>query len=198
MTFPLGLQGPEGATEIDADEAADLIPDLSLRSELNEFEALNIAQAQVWARRSRLMRSELLTDRALRELHRRMFGRVWRWAGSYRRTEKNIGAAPYLISSRVRGLAGDAAAWLEFGSYPDLEICARFHHRLVAIHPFPNGNGRHARLAADLLAEQLGRKALSWGAGCIEAIGPLRARYLTALRSADAGDIAPLVGFIDS
>jgi Fic-DOC domain mobile mystery protein B len=184
---------PEGATEIDPEEAHGLIPDITTRAELDQFEALNIAAADLWAGRSRMIRSSLLADSTLRELHRQMFRGVWRWAGRYRITEKNISASPSQISTRVRQLCDDARAWIEFNSYPPAEIVTRLHHQLVWIHPFPNGNGRHARLAADLLALQLGQPRSDWGSTTPETA---RDSYLAALRQADAGDLAPLMAFM--
>jgi Fic-DOC domain mobile mystery protein B len=174
------------------------MPDhISTRGELNAWEQLNIARGAEWLAKRR--RSEpLLTQRVLRELHRRMFSDTWTWAGEYRQTLKNLGVPPETILDQLHHLLGDARYWIEHGSYGVDEIGCRFHHRLVAIHPFPNGNGRHARLLADALLHQMGAEAFTWGSGSIDEQGVVRDRYLRALRSADDGDYAPLRAFVRS
>jgi Fic-DOC domain mobile mystery protein B len=127
-----------------------------------------------------------------------MFGEIWSWAGHVRRSEKNIGVDRQMIRVEVRNLIEDARVWREREVHSADEIAVRFHHRLVAIHPFPNGNGRHARLMADLLAMQAGRPAFSWGGGRLASTSELRTAYITALRKADGGDMAPLLEFARS
>ena len=139
-----------------------------------------------------------LDERFVLHLHKRMFGDVWNWAGKFRLTERNIGFNPYQIGPELRSLVDEARYWLVHDSFPPDELVARFHHRLVLIHPFPNGNGRHGRLAADLLARQLGRPPFSWGAGDLIGTGEIRKRYVAALRSADSHDLGPLLDFIRS
>jgi Fic-DOC domain mobile mystery protein B len=133
-----------------------------------------------------------------KELHRRMFNNTWRWAGRFRKSLKNIGVAPHLIQEALLNLLGDANYWLEHETYPLDEAAARFHHRLVSIHPFPNGNGRHARLAADALVVSVGSPVLTWGSGDLTRDGTARSSYLRALREADNGNIADLVRFARS
>jgi len=144
------------STPLDEEEKQGLIPSwVTFRSELNEIEQENIARGTVWAfRQIRKPAQEILDEAFVRAVHKRMLGYVWNWAGTFRTTEKNIGVAPYQIAADLRNLLDDAKAWLEFGSYSPDELLARFHHRLVAIHPFANGNGRHARLMVDLLAHR--------------------------------------------
>jgi Fic-DOC domain mobile mystery protein B len=189
---------PEGATPIDADEAQGLIPNIATQGELNEFEAANIVEGAAWARRSRRIRSDLLDQDTLRLLHRQMFGEVWKWAGAYRTTEKNIGSPAWQISTNLKNLEDDVKAWVEHKSYPPDEIAARFHHRLVLIHPFVNGNGRFARLATDLLCEQQGWTVSSWGSTDLVKQSQTRYDYIQALRAADAGDYGPLRAFMYS
>lgn len=187
-------------TELSAEERLDLIPSLATRAELNKAERLNINTARVWTmRRGSLRRPDLLTDSFARELHRRMFHQVWRWAGQYRLTDKNLGWEVFRISEGVRNVFDDAQAWCEHSTFPLPELAVRLHHRLVAIHPWPNGNGRHARLMADLVVASRGGDDLRWGAGAnLDAMGELRTRYIAALHRADAGDFAPLVQFAQS
>lgn len=132
------------------------------------------------------------------ELHSRMLGDVWSWAGTFRRTERNIGIEAYRIGIELRDLLDDVRYWVANSIYPPDEIALRFHHRLVAIHSFPNGNGRHARLMADLLIERLDGKPFSWGGGNLADIGEMRRRYVGALRSADNHDVGPLIAFARS
>lgn len=192
----------DGSTPIDDDERDALIPGhIHTRTELNQWEALNIAQAHQWLGRRRA--SNVLSVEFLRELHRRMFGRTWKWAGTFRKSEKNVSpyhwtAAPQLLQD----LIGNTEAQLEAssGAAQDIdEIAMRFHYQLVRIHPWPNGNGRHARLATDELLKQLHRPRFSWGGGRdLETAGDARVDYIAALRHADAGDFTLLRSFVRS
>lgn len=192
--------GGDDSTPLDEEEKEGLIPSwVTFRRELNEVEQENIAIATVWAfRQVRRPSMEILNEQFIRNLHKRMFGRVWKWAGTFRNTEKKIGVAPYQIAPDLRNLLDDAKAWLEFESYPPDELLARFHHRLVAIHPFANGNGRHARLMADLLASRLGLAALTWGGRELTTTSELRTRYIDALHLADRGQYKALSEFMRS
>jgi Fic-DOC domain mobile mystery protein B len=134
----------------------------------------------------------------MRKLHEKMFDQTWRWAGEYRRSERNIGVPVHQIRDRLVVLLGDVRFWLERGTYPPDEIAVRFHHKLALIHPFPNGNGRHARLIANVLVLKLGRPELTWGAANLVAEGSMRRAYLDALDAADRGDIQPLLKFARS
>lgn len=194
------FQASDHETELTAEEKLALVPSLSTRTELNAVERLNINSARVWALRKRnLQRSDLLTDAFARDLHRRMFNQVWRWAGRYRTTERNLGWEPHKIPEGMRNLFDDARAWINFDTYGALEIAVRLHHRLVVIHPWSNGNGRHARLMADIVMAVNGARELTWGAASDLTISSdVRARYIDALRRADDGDFAPLIAFAQS
>lgn len=195
---------PEGTTPLEPDERAGLIPTfVTTRADLNLVEQAGIADAMVAMRRRRPSVNQVLDDVFVRALHRRMFGGVWRWAGRYRATERNIGVDPRQIAVAVRDLVGDAAYWVApeaAWSTPDESVC-RVHHRLVSIHPFPNGNGRHARLYCDLLMRALGGEPFTWGGRAdLEHASPDRDAYLLALRAADRNpeDLAGLVTFARS
>ena len=178
------------------EEMRGLIPAyIAYRSELNEAEQENIARAQDWAL---ARKRDPLSEKFIRELHRRMLGEVWKWAGKFRTSERNLGIPFYEIPLALRQLLDDTQAWIEFESYPPDEIAVRFHHRLVQIHPFPNGNGRHARLAADLVVMRLGRERFSWGMESLRVASTTRQRYITVLQTADNFDIRPLLGFARS
>jgi len=188
--------GDDANTPLVAEEREQLIPSyITLRHELNEAEQVNIAAALGWAD---VRRRDVLDREVLSELHRRMFGDVWRWAGRYRTTARNIGVDAHRIGMDVQRAIDDACYWIEHGTYPPDEIAVRFSHRLVAIHPFPNGNGRFSRLAGDLLARQLGRPNLTWGRVSLVDPGETRARYVEALQAADRHDIGPLLLFARS
>jgi Fic-DOC domain mobile mystery protein B len=190
--FPEG----EGNTPLSDDERADLIPNLATKEELNEWERQNILEAYAWARApNSLRRRDPLAESYVRELHRRMFDQTWRWAGAYRTTEKNIGVPHQEIRETLAALLDDARYWLEHGTYPPDELAMRFHHRLVFIHPFANGNGRHARLTADVLAQRQGRQVFTWGGADLVGADDFRRRYIDALRASDEHDIGPLLAF---
>jgi Fic-DOC domain mobile mystery protein B len=189
----------DGKTPLSPDEQDDLIPNLATRDELNEWERQNILEAYEWALREKgADRLGPLTEPYVRELHRRMFDQTWKWAGRYRTTEKNIGIASYQIQSTLAALLGDAHYWLEHETFLPDEISVRFHHRLVFIHPFSNGNGRHARLMADVLALRQGRPVFTWGGAELARAGDFRRIYIEALRAADKNDIGPLLKFARS
>jgi fido (protein-threonine AMPylation protein) len=166
-----------GNTSLSPEEQDDLIPDLSTREELNEWERQNIIEAYAWVFEPRnLRRNDPLTEPYVRELHRRMFDQTW----------------------KLPALLGDARYWLEHQTFPADEFAVRFHHRLVWIHPFANGNGRHARVMADILVQRQGRPVFTWGGASIVPPGEFRSRYLQALRAADASDIHPILKFARS
>lgn len=183
----------ENATPLTRAERADLIPThISLRSELNELEQKNIARAYQWA----FSRKRQVVDETfLKGLHRRMFNAVWRWAGNYRISDRNFGVKPYLIQPELHLIMGDIRHAIEHNSYAPDELAIRFKHRVVTVHPFPNGNGRWSRLAADLLIVQQGGARFTWGGTRLEAEGDVRKRYIDALRAADDHDINPLIRF---
>lgn len=192
----INLDYPTGATPLDGDELASLIPGhITTQGELNEWEQLNIVQGENWARKQR---KEILNEAFLRLLHRQMFGETWKWAGEFRKSDKNIGVDWLKIGVELKKLLDDTHFQIEHASYPPDEIAVRFHHRLVAIHPFPNGNGRHARLMADLLIERLGRPRFSWGSHSLVDASATRQQYIAALQAADCRDIAPLLAFARS
>lgn len=193
---------PFGATPIDLDEAEGLLhPHVSTRAELNELEEANIQVGLEWALARAVVgrrRLDALAEGFLFELHRRMFGSVWKWAGQVRTSDKNIGVDKYTIRPEVRKLIEDARYWREHHTYGPDELAVRFHHRLVAIHPFANGNGRHARLMADLIVQQLHGHPFTWGGGSLMETSALRKAYITALRDADQGILEPLIKFARS
>jgi Fic-DOC domain mobile mystery protein B len=189
-----------GATPLDPDETAGLIPSwVATRADLNEAEQQNILRGLSRPRWRRIGAPDLLDDLVARELHGDLFGSVWAWAGTYRSSERNIGVDPRTIGVCVRDLMDDAAVWFA-GDHvvPSDEAGCRFHHRLVQIHPFPNGNGRHARVMTDLLIRATGTTPFSWGSATPGTPADTRRAYILALRAADAGDLGPLYRFVRS
>lgn len=190
---------PPGATPLDPDEAAGLVPThITTQSDLNAWEQTNILQGERWA--SRQKSRELLDEGFVRELHKRMFDQTWQWAGMFRKSNKNIGVDWPQVSLKLRDLLDNTRYQLEHQVFMDDEIVVRFHHQLVWIHAFPNGNGRHARLMADLLAMRLGTARMSWGGGSLDLapVSTVRERYLAALRAADQGRFDLLIQFARS
>lgn len=192
MTDPLVPVG-DGHTELPEEDRLGLIPTyIATGGELFDAEQRNIGQALL--RRSPTL-AKLLDEMYLRNLHQAMFDEVWEWAGRYRALETNIGIEPSGIPTAMRKLVDDAQAWVDYSTYDLDEIAVRFHHRLVAIHPFPNDNGRHGRIAADYLIRSLGRKPFSWGANLALDTNQLRAAYRQSLQEADNNKIAGLLAF---
>ena len=203
MNFILNHKYSDGNTPIRQEEAEQLIPQISTMGELNEYETLNILRGHDWAFHTRTMKSrDPLDEPYLRDLHNQMFDNVWKWAGKYRTHELNIGCDPHEILQRIPQLLGNVRYWIDHETFPLDECLIRFHHQLVSrIHPFPNGNGRHARMIADVVAVKFGQPEFTWGAGeNFVAEGNARTRYLAALRALDANenDVKPLLDFARS
>jgi Fic-DOC domain mobile mystery protein B len=194
----LTLAEKHGQTPLDADEAAQLIPKhIAVQEALDEWEQANIQRAVEWLGRQR--KPEVLTIAFCLALHKRMFDRTWRWAGKFRQSDKNLGCEWTQVPTRLQQLLDNTAYQLANKVLPIDESTARFHHQLVFIHPFANGNGRHARLMTDCLRMQEGVSAYAWGRGMgAEELGSVRQRYIAALRSADHGDVRPLMSFATS
>ena len=188
---------PDGATPLDPDEASGLIPTwVATRGDLNEAEQANITAAVAWLARRTWKIEEVLSVDWLLRLHRRMFSDVWRWAGAIRTTGKNIGVPVGDIRPQLVNLVADAAHWFAESVHDPIPDLAVFHHRLVWIHPFANGNGRHARLATDVVAQNEGYDVSWWGGGGLDAPSETRSAYIEALRAADNGDLTQLIAFL--
>ncbi|MDT9629769.1 mobile mystery protein B [Pseudomonas sp. JV449] len=191
------LELKPGQTPLDPDEVAGLKPrHIATQGELDEWEAQNILKASRWVARQKKL--DVLNDHFCRELHVKMFDDTWKWAGTFRKSDKNIGCDWTQIAVNLRQLLDNVAYWLEHNIFPPEEIAVRFHHRLVWLHAFPNGNGRHARLMTDCLLRQCGLALFSWGRGNLVIVNEVRQRYIQALRAADANDYALLLAFVRS
>ena len=193
----LELEYIKGQTPIEEEEKEKLkIKTISTRGELNEFEQANIEKAIEWSLKTNPSYNKILTIDFIIEVHKRMFDQVWGWAGEFRKTNKNIGVDKYQIPLELTKLLDDCRYWIENNVYPEDEIAIRFKHRLVEIHPFPNGNGRHSRLCADILISKgLKKEIFTWGSKNITDKGETRTEYLNAIYEADKGNIKPLLVF---
>lgn len=192
------IEYPVGATPLDKEDAAALKPGhLTTREQLNEWESLNILEGESWAFSKR--QENMLSIDFMQMLHKHMFGDTWGWAGLIRTKETlPIGIAPERIEIEIKKLCRDVEVQIEDGGWGIDEIAARFHHRLVFIHSFPNGNGRFSRTMTDLLLVQNGKGRFTWGGEDLNRNGEVRDRYISALRAADAKDYSPLFGFVRS
>ena len=191
------LDNPDGTTPLDADEREGLrFKHVSTRGELNQLEQANILEGMDWLKKQKS--SAVLTEDFVRNLHQKLFGKVWKWAGSFRETERNIGVDPLQVASQLHQLLDDTRYWIEHDTYPPKELAARFHHKIVYIHLFPNGNGRHARLMADtLLTKLMDAPSIDWAGGySLENMNERRAQYIAALRAADKHDFSELLAFV--
>ena len=196
----LNINYIEGQTPLSEDEQEGLkISSITTREELDEFEQLNIEKAIQWTFGKKLKTEQLFSEKYIKELHKRMYGEVWKWAGTFRTSEKNIGIKSYLIGIELKQLLDDAIFWQENNTYDSEELAIRFKHRLVSIHCFANGNGRHSRLMADLIMEKLySSKFFSWGSTNLVKETETRSNYIQAVRKADNNDIEPLIAFAKS
>jgi Fic-DOC domain mobile mystery protein B len=198
----MDLSYPQGATPLDPDEAAGLLPThITTQADLNAWEETNILEGERWA--ARQTKRDPLTEGFVRDLHSKMFSHTWRWAGTFRSSNKNIGVDWAQVATRLRNLLDNTRHQIDHtpvaGNSAECDALAiHFHHQLVWIHPFPNGNGRHARLMADTLAIRLGQARFTWGSASLGSTGNARARYLQALRAADEGSMDALIVFARS
>ena len=196
----LDLDYTDGQTPLEEEEKEGLlIPTIATRGELDEFEQQNIEQAVQWTLGHSFKREAVLTEAFIKKLHKRMYGGVWKWAGELRKSNKNIGVDKWLVPTQLRQLLNDTLFWMKNETFPPDEIAIRFKQRLVSIHCFANGNGRHSRLMADILIEKIyGRPVFSWGAGDLVHQGEARKLYIKAVKAADSGDLLPLLHFARS
>lgn len=189
----------EGATPIDPDEAAGLIPkNIMLQSELNEWEQSNILEAEIWLFRQKVSIDKFSTIEFMQKFHHKMFDKTWRWAGQFRLSNKNIGIDWHQVRIQLKNLCDDLVYQVAKNTYSTEEIAVRFHHRLVSIHCFPNGNGRHARIMTDFLLHILGHKKFTWGSKDLVKATESRKNYIAALKQADSGKYASLLSFARS
>lgn len=193
----LELNYIEGQTPIDEGENRGLlIHSITTRQELDEFEQLNIEKAVEWTLRKKFNQVQIFSEQFVKELHSRMFNNVWQWAGQFRTTNKNIGVDWPLISISLRQLLDDCKFWIKNKTFLEDELAVRFSHKIVSIHCFPNGNGRHSRLIADIIINQIFNKPVfSWGSNDLVKKGDVSKRYINAIQEADKGNIAPLLEF---
>ncbi|RED96677.1 mobile mystery protein B [Marinoscillum furvescens] len=193
----LNLEYIDGQTPLDEEEKEGLkIPTISTREELDEFEQHNIEESLQWLLTRKFKPEQILSEKFIRDLHKRMFGEVWKWAGQFRSTQKNIGVDYWQIPTQLKMLLDDAMLWYRDSVFEPDELAIRFKHRIVSIHCFPNGNGRHSRLMADVIIEKIyGQEVFSWGAGDLSSNSQARTNYLKAVKAADHNDFNLLFQF---
>jgi len=193
----LELDYKDGQTPLnDAEKEGLKINSITTQGELDEFEQLNIEKAVEWTIHTKLKAEKILTEKFIKDLHKRMYGDVWKWAGEFRKTEKNIGIPWTQIGIELKNLLDDTKYWVENKTFPPEEVAIRFKHRLVSIHCFPNGNGRHSRMMADIIIESIfGKDIFSWHKSNMVKPDEKRKEYITALKEADNGNIKPLIKF---
>ena len=193
----LEMEYVDDQTPLDEDEKEGLlIGTITTRSDLDQFEQLNIEKAVAWSIHINFNKNSLFTEDFIKALHMRMFGEVWEWAGSYRRSNKNIGVDWIKIGVELKLLLDDTVYWIDNKTFDPDEIAIRFKHRLVKIHCFPNGNGRHSRMMADLIISSVyGKEVFSWKSSTMVKPDETRKEYITAIQLADQGDIKPLLQF---
>lgn len=196
----LDLKYIEGQTPLEEEEKEGLlIPTITTREELDEFEQKNIEEAILGFLSKKLKKETIFTEKFVRELHKRMYGHIWKWAGDFRQTNKNIGIEYWKISTELKMLLDDALFWIEQDTFPADKMAVIFKHRLVSIHCFPNGNGRHSRLMADIIVSKIfGLEVFSWGSDNLSHETNAREIYIRAVKSADKGDYSELVKFARS
>ncbi len=195
----MSIEYPPGATPLTVEEMEGLkFKHVTTRQQLDHLEQANIESGLLWL--SRYKGNDILTEAFVKESHRRLFGEVWDWAGSFRQTEKNIGVDPLQIGVQLRNILDDAQYWIDHSTYEPLELAVRCHHRLVYVHCFANGNGRHARILADTILEKvLHESPVNWSGGYnLQEMNRRRTEYIKALRAADGGDIQPLLAFVST
>ncbi|MGB5667527.1 MAG: mobile mystery protein B [Maribacter sp.] len=193
----LEFQYADGQTPLDEKEKEGLkIKSITTQGELDEFEQLNIEKAVEWTIHSNLKTERILTIKFVKDLHKKMYDDVWKWAGEFRKSDKNIGIPWTQIGIELKNLLDDTNYWIDNNTYSPEEIAIRFKHRIVAIHCFPNGNGRHSRMMADIIMESIfGKEIFSWHKSNMVKANDTRKVYIAALRKADNGDINPLIEF---
>jgi Fic-DOC domain mobile mystery protein B len=193
----LELEYNDGQTPLDLDEKEGLLlKTITTHGELDEYEQLNIEKAVEWTITRSLSSKKILTEKFIKLLHKKMFGNVWSWAGSFRQSNKNIGIEWFNISVELKTLLDDARFWMSNNTYDPDEFAIRLKHRLVSIHCFPNGNGRHSRLVADTIIESIfGKEVFTWNNSNMTKPDETRKCYIAALKACDDGDILPLLEF---
>lgn len=193
----LELEYINGQTPLDEEEKEGLkIKTITTQGELDEFEQLNIEKAVQWTIQTKFKATNILTEKFVKDVHQKMFGDVWKWAGEFRKTEKNIGIPWMQIGVELKNLLDDTIFWIDNKTFTPQETAIRFKHRLVSIHCFPNGNGRHSRIMADIIIESIFESELfSWHQSNLVTTNAARRLYIKALKEADNGHLTPLIEF---
>lgn len=186
----------DGQTPLEEEKEGLKIKSITTQGELDEFEQLNIEKAVEWTIHTKLKPENILTEKFIKDLHQKMYGDIWKWAGEFRKTEKNIGIPWTRIGIELKSLLDNTKYWMDNKIFSPEEIAIRFKHRLVSIHCFPNGNGRHSRMMADIIMESIFNvEIFSWHQSNMVKANEIRKKYINALREADNGNVTPLIEF---
>lgn len=187
----------DGQTPLEEEEKNGLkIKSITTQGELDLFEQLNIEKAVEWTMRTNFKPENILTEKFIKDLHKKMYSDVWKWAGEFRRTEKNIGVPWTNTGLELKNLLDDTKYWIALQTFSPEEVAIRFKHRIVSIHCFSNGNGRHSRMMADIIMESIfGNELFSWHQSRVIKTSEIRKMYIKALKEADNGNIKPLIEF---
>ncbi len=193
----LELEYDDGQTPLNEEEKDGLlIKTITTHGELDEHEQLNIEKAIEWTIKTKFKNDQILTEKFIKALHKKMFVNVWSWAGEFRKSEKNLGVTWIKIGIELRALLEDTKYWIENKIFSNEEIAIRFKHRLVNIHCFPNGNGRHSRIMADIIMQSIfGVEPFTWNHSNMVKADQTRKNYISAIREGDNGNIQPLIDF---
>lgn len=196
----LTINYKDGQTPLSEEEKEGLlIKSITTHQELDEFEQMNIERAIEWTLIKKFKMEYVLSEKFIKELHYKMFNNVWEWAGKFRLSEKNLGVKFHRIGTELKQLNDDCAFWVKNQTFSEEEIAIRYKHRIVYIHCFPNGNGRHSRLMADIIISHLFNKnVFTWSSASLVNGGEQRTTYLNAIKEADKHDIKPLIDFAKS
>ena len=193
----LNLNYKDGQTPLNENEIEGLLIDtITTQEELDEHEQLNIEQAVQWIILNKFKLETILTEKFIKKVHKKMFDNTWRWAGIFRKSEKNLGVEWIKIGIELKYLIDDTKYWIENKTFSADQIAIRFKHRIVQIHCFSNGNGRHSRIMADIIIEMIFKKYIfTWHYSNMVKGDAIRKKYIIAVQEADKGNIYPLIDF---
>jgi Fic-DOC domain mobile mystery protein B len=186
----------DGSTPLDHDQIKGIrFAHLTTMGELDELEDENIQRGLEWLNHQKT--KDYLSIEFLCKLHEKLFGEVWKWAGKFRTVEVNISKYRHHdVRPQLHNFFEDIKLWISGGKMSWDEISAEMHHRLVTIHPFPNGNGRTTRIFTEYVQKRNQQQVTSWGSTRKIDQKKRRDDYIKALRLADIGDFRALIDFM--
>ena len=81
-------------------------------------------KAVEWTIHTKLKPERILTEKFVKEIHKKMYGDVWKWAGKFRKSDKNIGISWPQISIELKNLIDDTNFWIKNKTFEPEEIAA--------------------------------------------------------------------------